>query len=326
MVSKRERLEAAIAQEVADRPPVALWRHFPVDDQTATGLAHSTAQFQSQYDFDFVKVTPSSSYCLLDWGVEDEWTGHTEGTRKYTGRVVDRLKDWQTLDVLDPHKRALATQLEALRRLRELLGADVPIIQTIFSPLSQAKNLAGNDLMMQHLHQDPDSVMQGLKIITESTTAFVEAALDAGVDGLFYAIQHASYQYFDVDGYERFGRPFDLRILEAAGEGWLNVLHLHGEAIMFELASDYPVQVVNWHDREVEPSLFNGRAKISGAVCGGVGRNTLELGTPDEVQAEALESLGALEGRGFVLGTGCVTSTIAPRTNIEALRNTVDFA
>ncbi len=326
MVSKRERLEAAIAQEVADRPPVALWRHFPVDDQTTTGLAQSTAKFQSQYDFDFVKVTPSSSYCLLDWGVKDEWTGHTEGTRKYTQRVVHVLEDWHGLDVLDPLKGALGTQLGSLKELRELVGPDTPIIQTIFSPLSQAKNLAGQERLMQHLHQDPVEVEHGLETITESTLAFVEAVLDAGADGIFYAIQHASYRYFDLKGYQRFGRPYDMRILEAAREGWLNVLHLHGEAIMYDLARDYPVQVVNWHDREVDPSLFNGRAQISGAVCGGVGRDTLELGTPEQVQSEALESLGLLDGRGFVLGTGCVTSAIAPRTNIESLRNAVNFA
>jgi uroporphyrinogen decarboxylase len=84
MVSKRERLEAAIAKDVADRPPFALWRHFPVDDQTPNGLAESTALYQARYDYDFVKVTPASSFCLLDWGVEDEWNGNPEGTRDYT--------------------------------------------------------------------------------------------------------------------------------------------------------------------------------------------------------------------------------------------------
>ena len=80
MVTQRERLEAAIAGELADRPPVALWRHFPVDDQDPAELARSTAEFQYRYDFDFVKVTPSSSFCLKDWGSQDLWEGSTEGT------------------------------------------------------------------------------------------------------------------------------------------------------------------------------------------------------------------------------------------------------
>ena len=37
--SKRRRLEAAIAGETVDRLPVALWRHWPGDDQDAAALA-----------------------------------------------------------------------------------------------------------------------------------------------------------------------------------------------------------------------------------------------------------------------------------------------
>jgi uroporphyrinogen decarboxylase len=326
MVSKRERLEAAIAQDVADRPPVALWRHFPVDDQTATGLARSAGLFQEQYDFDFIKLTPSSSYCLLDWGVEDEWRGNTEGTRNYTKRAIHQAADWTELEILDPHKGALARQLQSIRELREFVGEQVPIIQTIFSPLSQAKNLSGQDAMLEYLHREPDHIETGLERITDTTTAFIEAVLETGADGIFYAIQHASYRFFDEPTYERFGQPYDLRILEAANTAWLNVLHLHGEAIMFDLASSYPVQIVNWHDREVEPSLSEGRDRISGAVCGGVNRSTLELGDADRVREEALAALSELDRRGIVLGTGCVTSTIAPRSNLEALRSAVDFA
>ncbi|MGD8473174.1 MAG: uroporphyrinogen decarboxylase, partial [Anaerolineae bacterium] len=63
-MSKRERLQATIQGESTDRTPVALWRHFPGDDQDPASLAASTVAFQNQYDFDFIKVTPASSYCV----------------------------------------------------------------------------------------------------------------------------------------------------------------------------------------------------------------------------------------------------------------------
>ncbi|MGQ9787646.1 MAG: uroporphyrinogen decarboxylase family protein, partial [Anaerolineae bacterium] len=65
---KRERLEATIAGQPVDRPAVALWRHWPADDQRGELLARSTLAFQRLFDFDFIKVTPSSNYCLADWG------------------------------------------------------------------------------------------------------------------------------------------------------------------------------------------------------------------------------------------------------------------
>ncbi|TEU00980.1 MAG: uroporphyrinogen decarboxylase [Anaerolineales bacterium] len=326
MVSKRERLEAAIAKDVADRPPLALWRHFPVDDQTPEGLSESTALYQARYDYDFVKVTPASSFCLLDWGVEDKWNGNPEGTRDYTRRAIKKPADWRELRVLDPEQGSLGKQLKCLELLRERLGETQPIIQTIFNPLSQAKNLAGQQMLFEHLHQEPEEVLAGLEIITQSTVNFIEAMKDRGVDGIFYAIQHGSYQIFDSENYRKFGEVFDHRIFEAAELFWLNVLHLHGEAIMFDLAEKYPVQVVNWHDREVPPSLAEGALRISGAVCGGIRRMTMVCGDPTQVQEEAAQALKSLNSRGVVLGTGCVVPVHAPRMNMEAARTAANCA
>jgi uroporphyrinogen decarboxylase len=325
-ISKRQRLEAAIRGEVADRPPVSLWRHFPVDDQSPQSLAASTASFQHEYDFDFVKVTPASSFCLLDWGARDEWRGNTEGTRDYTRRVVLEPEDWLKLEPLNPERGGLGQQFECLRLLHELLEAGTPVVQTVFSPLAQAKNLAGGERLVEHLHRAPESVLAGLHTITKTTTAWVESLRALQIDGIFYAVQHASFHYFDLQGYVQFGLQFDLEILERGSDFWLNVLHLHGDAIQFELVSRYPAQVVNWHDREVEPDLSTGARQFNGAVCGGVARDTLVYGTPDAVAAEARQSLAECGGKGVMLGTGCVTPIIAPAGNIRALRAAVDFA
>ena len=62
------------------------------------------------------------------------------------------------------------------------------------------------------------------------------------------------------------------------------MLHLHGDNIMFELFSDYPIQVINWHDRETFPNLIEAQALFPGVLCGGLQRiQTMELGTPEQV-------------------------------------------
>ncbi|HET7009600.1 MAG TPA: hypothetical protein VFI11_02395, partial [Anaerolineales bacterium] len=128
MTSRRERLAAAIAGDLADRPPVALWRHFPVDDQDPAAMARSTIEFQTLFDFDFVKVTPASSFAVRDWGVEDEWQGSAEGTRTYTRRVIRRPEDWERLPKLSPDQGALASCLAGLATIVEALGKDVPVL------------------------------------------------------------------------------------------------------------------------------------------------------------------------------------------------------
>ncbi|MFM8323127.1 MAG: uroporphyrinogen decarboxylase family protein [Chloroflexota bacterium] len=320
MITHRQRLEACLSNQVLDHPPVALWRHFPVDDQTPMGLANAVLAFQRSYDFDLVKVTPASSYCLKDWGAGDEWRGSSEGTRDYTQRVIRHPEDWAALPLLDPQHGHLAAELEALRLIRSAIGPDTPILQTIFNPLSQAKNLVGGSELLVHMRQNPDALHQGLAIIAESTRRFIEASRQVGIDGIFFAVQHAQYGLLSQDEFARFGRAYDLPLLEPAREMAYRLLHLHGLDVMFDQVADYPVNMINWHDRETAPSLSGGLQRFSGVVCGGVNRHTLVYGTPDQVRAEALEALQATNGQRFMLGTGCVTPVITPHGNLLAVR------
>ncbi len=315
----RQLIENCLQGVSTDRTPVALWRHFPIDDQDPEQLARSIVEFQTRYDFDLVKVTPASSFCIKDWSVEDEWQGNPEGTRQYTRRVIQTPDDWLRLKPLDPYKGSLGNQLACLGMICNELGEDIPILQTIFSPLAQAKNLAGGEALLIHIRQYPEAVLAGLKVIAESTVRFLEAVHKTGIAGIFYAVQHANYQLLSTQEYLQFGRNFDLEILAASDESWLNLLHLHGLNIMFELFIDYPVQVINWHDRETAPSLAEGKKLFLGAVCGGLQRtHTMELGSPEHVRSEAQDAIVSTQNQRFILGTGCVLQTTTPRVNIEA--------
>jgi uroporphyrinogen decarboxylase len=304
---------------------VALWRHFPGDDQRPQDLAAATVAFQRRYDFDFVKVSPASSFCVRDWGAEDRWVGSLEGTREYTVRPIQGPQDWHKLRPLEPDQGWLGAQLRCLELTAEQLQGQVPFIQTIFSPLAQAKNLVGRERLPIHLRRYPEAVRAGLAVIAETTVRFVRAARETGIAGVFYAVQHAQYGVLSEDEYVAFGRPDDLRVLEAAQGLWLNVLHLHGPDVMFDLVSDYPVQVINWHDRETEPTLAEAQRRFGGAVCGGIQRwDTVVQGTPDQVHEQAMDAIAQTGGRRFILGTGCVTPVVAPTSNIRAVREAVE--
>lgn len=327
--SKRDRLEAAIAGEKPDRPPVALWRHWPGDDQDATSLAAAHIKWQRDYDWDLLKVSPASSYCLVDWGVRDKWEGAAEGTRNYINRAIREPGDWEKLTELDPTQGMLATQLEGLNLVgKGLDGEDEPpFIATIFSPLAQAKNLAGQGRMLSHMRSHPEAFRHGLETIAKGTIAYINAAKKSGISGIFYAIQHARYELMSPAEYQSFGRPLDEEILAAASDLWLNMIHVHGEKdIMFDLVADYPVQLVNWHDRDTGFSLSSGLEQTSGAVSGGVSRWSLLQESPEAALAEAAEAVALTRGRRLLLGVGCVIMTNTPTRNIRALRNFVDQA
>lgn len=318
MITHRERIQACLNGEATDRTPIALWRHFPVDDQTPESLARATLHHQETYDFDLVKVTPASSFAVKDWGVKDEWVGDAEGSRRYTQRSIHNPGDWEKLQVLPPDSPHLAAQLQALRLIRAGLGIETPILQTIFNPLSQAKNLAGNERLLEHLRTAPDAVLQGLKVITETTRQFIEAARETGIDGLFYAIQHAQADILTPEEYETFGLPFDKQLMESARGLWCNMAHLHGRNVFFPMLSRLPFQVINWHDRETRPSLAEALQIFPGAVCGGLRQDSLVLSDPQGIRTEAEDAIQQTHGRRLILGTGCVVPITAAHGNYLA--------
>jgi uroporphyrinogen decarboxylase len=319
-MNHRERMEALLRHEAVDQIPVSFWRHFPVDDQSPDKLAAATVQFQNTFDFDFIKVSPASSFCIKDWGVQDEWKGNLEGTREYIKSIVFHPEDWNKLKVLDPYKGTLGNQLECLRLLKKEYGSSVPIIQTIFSPLAQSKHLVENGMLLKHLRSNPEEFKAGLEIITKSTADFISACKETGIDGIYYAIQFASYDLLSPAEFEEFQASYDCRLFPLMNDFWLNVAHIHGKNIMSDeiTATDYPVQLFNWHDRETAPDLKTGKRIFNKVVSGGLSRiGPILLGDETKIKPHIDDAIEQTQGKDFALGVGCVLMQATPYGNIR---------
>lgn len=323
-MTKRYRLEATFAGEPVDRPAVSLWRHWPVDDHSGEDLARATLNFQHTYDFDFIKVTPNSDFAVSGYGSQSRWEGNPEGSYGWVKRAIQSPEDWTKLQPQDPTVGLPGEVLKANRIIGREVGEDVPFIQTIFNPLSQAKNVAGERLLSDiRLH--PDAVKEGLAVITESIVRFIDELKSTGAAGIFLAVQHASYNLLTEAEYREFCYPLDMEILDVAGDMWFNLIHLHGVNVMFDLVASYPAQVINWHDVETPPSLAEAKNRTDKTLCGGLRQwETMVQGTPDMVKVETQTALEATEGKKFILGTGCVSPITAPTCNILAARQAVE--
>jgi uroporphyrinogen decarboxylase len=135
----------------------------------------------------------------------------------------------------------------------------------------------------------------------------------------------AAYELLSEAEYRVFGEPYDRRILSAAGGCWLNMVHLHGSDVMFDLVASYPAQALNWHDREGPPSLAEGMRLFPGAVSGGLARwDDLLRGSPDDVRARSADAIQQTGGRRLILSAGCVAPVNAPLSNLRAVRQAVE--
>ena len=114
-------------------------------------------------------------------------------------------------------------------------------------------------------------------------------------------------------------------MLDAASTADVRMLHIHGTEIMFDQLTDYPVDILNWHDRKTPPSLREAAERFSGCLAGGIDEwETLAKRTPDEITAEVRDALAQTAGRRHLVAAGCVIPIDVPEDRLQAARSTVD--
>jgi uroporphyrinogen decarboxylase len=308
-MTRIERVKAALAGSEVDRPPYGFWTHLPGIDLDPERLASESAAFARRYDMDFLKSMPNGLYCVEDWGCVCDY-GDIErgGVARVVKAAVNSQSDWYGLGKLDVSRGAYGRELGHLTRLVESVGPDIPVLATAFSPLTIAAKLS-NGLSREHLQQDPRAVRHGLEIITEVTSAFVRAALDSGCAGVFFAMQEATRSAFSEADYRLFGEPHDrLVLLEAAtAGGWFNLVHMHGEDILFDVVKDYDVAALNWHIGETPPTIAEYRdGGGTKPVVGGLQRGHITRRDRPGIENDIASATAETRGRGLLIAPACV--------------------
>ncbi len=318
-LNREERVRAALAGVEIDRPPFSVWGHDFVREWTAQGLADATIERFELGSFDFVKINPRFTYFVEDWGARFE---RPSGDRpKPLEWPVKSAGDFRRLPYLDPESGALREQMDALDLVREKLPDDVPFLQTIFSPLSIARNLVGEDheRLMRFIEEDPDAVAEGLDRITEVYADYVGRIVDHGAAGIFYATtKMGSYDVLSKQQFETFSRPYDLRILKAASDAWFNVFHVCSDNNMLDLVTDMPVAAFSWAATSpTNASLAEGAAMTGKAVMGGISGKTVLVDGPAEAIVREVRAAGeSMNGRRLLIAADCSIPVETPDDNI----------
>jgi uroporphyrinogen decarboxylase len=246
--SHRERIEMIMAGETPDRFAASIWRHFFHLELSAENLAKAMLDYQDKYDWDFMKINPRASYHVEDWGCTLEWSDDESQRHRHIDYAVKGADDWLTLEVLSPESPVLAEHLMAIKRIKEKCDPELPLFMTVFTPLSIAHRLVGDEnKMVEFIGQSSEDVLKGLETITRTFEKYAAEIRNAGADGLFFATTAwASSDLVLREQYDKFGRPFDLRILKAAGDDALNILHVCASNNYLMELLDYPAPLVNW--------------------------------------------------------------------------------
>ncbi len=327
---KTERVQAALRGEPVDQVPVSFWGHFYERESNAAGLAESMVAFQRHYDWDFVKVQARASYHGEIWGGQYGRSPDGVTPPQCLVPVLDTPADWEKIDVKAPDTGVLGEQLEALRRITAALGEGVPVIQTVFAPLTVAYYLCGQDeaKLKRIIEQDPNAAKAGLANIARTFQAHLPLCLAAGVSGFFYSLSIGpSRDFMHEEAYAEIARPADVAVLAALPpEVPFLMLHICRAHIMFDLVQDYPVHCFNWSVMEPgNPSVAEVLTRTEKAVVGGLPEKRYMVETtPEALKARVRELLEVTGGRKLLLGGGCSQwLKLVPESHFWAVKEAV---
>ncbi len=315
-MTKRHQIENVLAGRATTRVPRALWRHYPHEEYDGEAFVRATLEFHARHDFDVVKIGPRSSFGIRDYGVRDEFAGDYLGRPRYLNQIVQTPDDWRKLLPLDPAKGWLAHTAGCVREICTRADPGTPRILTIFSPATQAKNLAGATRLAEHWRLHPAELRAGLQTLTESTLAFLHSLRGTAIDGVFFAIQECGLGELKPDYLAMCG-DLDRAIL-TANDYWLNVLHLHGKVIGFDGYARYPVSVLHWDETEAGLTLAEGRSRFAGIVSGGVDWPADGWASPDAVKSAARSVPNRNGAERLLVSAGCVIPWQTPAEHIDA--------
>lgn len=306
-MNKIERVTTALRGEDVDRPPFSFWYHFGLQHLPGQEHAKAEIEFYRAYDLDFLKVMSDYPYPLPP-GLE----------------AIETEDDWRRVEPVAPSNSCWDEQLKALGLINDAIGNEAFFIETIFSPWTTARRLAragGVELARRHF---PETLLAAMDAIATSLADYSMEALKRGAAGIFLSLGAASADVLTADEYAVWGRPFDLKILEAVRSAPFNVLHIHGKRIHFSTVLDYPVSALNWSHFSTAPSLLEGKARSAKPVLGGIDEAAASHLSPPEIRAQIASAIEEVGTRGLIVTPGCSVPTDTRAANLRAIKSAVE--
>ena len=329
-LTHRERIETILAGEIPDRYAASFWRHYFHLEHDAEGTIMAMLDFQKKFDWDLMKINPRADYHIQDWGLRLKYSNDELTKHEKRAFPIQSAADWAKIEPLPLTAPALAEHLDVVRGLRMTLGDDLPLLMTVFTPLSLAgRMLPDREKLPEHLRENFDRVEPALEAITDTFIRFVEELREAGADGIFYATtQWASRDRLSWDEYEKYALPYDLQVIEAAGEDAINILHIcESNNFLAELAPyDYLAAIYNWDaGHPTNPSLEQGRELLDfRTMLGGFPFDDrlkeLSLGEVTETMTRLKRAFTSTE---LIIGPGCAIPPDTPEKLLQQIRSSL---
>jgi uroporphyrinogen decarboxylase len=273
-LTRKQRVDRALAGKDVDRVPFTHWRHF--GPQTAEVHAKATLDYHWKFKTDIVKVMSDFPY------------------PKPAG-------NWYEAKVLD---NPFPEQIRALGLIKTGLHGDAYFIETVFNPWQVAVNLSSREEVFRLQKENPQRLLDALDVLTQSSINHARRAFHAGASGILYAVANPKRSDLSPADYARFSAPFDKRFVDAIAGAKLNFLHLHWENEYVDQFVGFNAAVINWSIQTSGVQVSTVRAKFPQTLATGIDEVKYRDLTLAQMR-EQWQSASQAAGRKFILTPGC---------------------
>lgn len=337
--TKHERMKAVLSGEIADRPPVTAYRHFPGMELEGSKLAEAMVGFQRKYDWDWMKVNPAAVYYYEVWGNEYDYNNYESNVPHRNSYAIHGIEDMEKITIKPGNAEPFARQLEAVRLIRAAVGSELPVFHSIFSPAAILLNLCGDRspgryresardgiLLLDYFHNHREETHRALRNITETMYDYTKRSIQAGADGIFFACMGLAREgYLTLEEWEEFVKPYDKALLEALN-GKPAILHTCGIYGNPERFVDYGVQAIHWAESAPGNPPIAGSQSWLGkiAAMGGVDERLFGTGAEKKISIMAEASVKQNRNRPFLLAPECTVDMTTSDAELNALREAAE--
>lgn len=225
-------------------------------------------------------------------------------------------------------------QMNTIKRVREVAGDDVSLHGELFSPFSQFMEMLDYTNGLMALVEDPGKARAILGRLTEGAIMLGRMQRRAGADAILISSAFAGAGLISRAHYEEFELPYLNRVVNGIKEmDWGTPVYVHTCGAIGDRLDLMERTGLDGIDTLDPPPLGTVELQKALAILGKrvfvKGNldpvNTLLMGTPEEVEAEARRRLEiAMPGGAYILSTACSVPPATSPENIMKLRETVE--
>lgn len=284
-----------------------------------------------------VVVAQSDQYYLLE-GLGMKTRYREDALPEVVQPGITQLEQVDDLEPADPYRDGRAyVYIEAVGLLAQHFAGEVPVRAPGAGAYTMAGNMMGisnflTAIMMAEKKGDEAAIGRILRLIEvtcETHYRYCEACVKAGASIVQSADSMASLDLTSPKIYEKYAFPFEKRFFERISRlkdryTFLTLLHICGNNTKIApllaqtgcdiLEVDYKVDLARYKELMGGQVCLMGNMNPTGALL---------MGTPEQVEAEALEAIEkAGYGGRFLLGSGCEVAINAPAENVKRLVET----